>query len=153
MVAVSSTPSSRVLGASGSHPSPAPTYLSTETSAVSDSLPSWSLTSSLEERSPHKHCVPAVSHGHSPQLTELLAAPRQLPSVGLSLASGSWVSPDPSSFVSDQRMSGVTSATSEMGTPLSTCGHTPGAMVPVPTPCEPKGYLKVTPFKFKAQCH
>ena len=50
MVAVSSTPSSRVLGASGSHPSPAPTYLSTETSAVSDSLPSWSLTSSLEER-------------------------------------------------------------------------------------------------------
>lgn len=52
-----------------------------------------------------------------------------------------------------QRMSGVTSATSEMGTPLSTCGHTPGAMVPVPMPCESKGYLKVTPFKFKAHCH
>ena len=30
-----------------------------------------------------------------------------------------------------QRMSGVTSATSETGTPLSTCGHTPGVMVPV----------------------
>lgn len=52
-----------------------------------------------------------------------------------------------------QRMSGVTSATSETGNPLSTCGHTPGAVVPVTTPSESKGHLKLTPFKFKAHCH
>ena len=39
-----------VLATPWSYPSRAPTHLSIKTSAVSDSLPSWSLTSSLERR-------------------------------------------------------------------------------------------------------
>lgn len=43
-------PSAHILATLWSHLSPAPTYLSIKTSAVSDSLPSWSLTSSLGRR-------------------------------------------------------------------------------------------------------
>ena len=59
--------------------------------------------SSLDNNSRNTHPPlpsPAVSYGRSPRLTALSAAPRQLPSAGLSLASGPGVSPDPSSFVS-----------------------------------------------------
>ena len=59
--------------------------------------------SSLDNNSRNTHSPltsPAVSYGRSPRLTALSAAPGQLPSVGLSLASGPGVSSDPSSFVS-----------------------------------------------------